>query len=67
MGDLLNLRRARKARERAQKARLADANRLAFGRTKDERRASEAQSALERARLEAHRLEAAGPTPTQDA
>ena len=59
MGEVLNLRRARKARERAEKAQAADANRIAFGRAKVERRASEAQNELERARLDAHRLERA--------
>lgn len=57
MGEVLNLRRARKARERAEKAQDGEANRIAFGRTKAERRASEAQNNLERARLDAHRLE----------
>jgi hypothetical protein len=57
MGELLNLRRARKARERAAKDQLAEANRLAFGRSRAERQASEAQMDLERARLDAHRLE----------
>jgi hypothetical protein len=64
MGEVLNLRRARKARQRAEKAREAEANRVAFGRAEAERRASEAQNDLERARLEAHRLEP--PTPAQD-
>jgi Domain of unknown function (DUF4169) len=57
MGEVLNLRRARKARDRAEKDRAAEANRIAFGRTKSERRGSEAQNDLERARLDAHRLE----------
>ncbi len=57
MGELINLRRARKTRERAAKDQVAEANRLAFGRTKAERRASEAQMDLDRARLDAHRLE----------
>jgi len=57
MGEVLNLRRARKARERSAKAQAGEANRIAFGRTKAERRASEAQNELERAWLEAHRLE----------
>jgi hypothetical protein len=57
MGEVLNLRRARKARQRAEKAREAEASRVAFGRAKAERRASEAQNDLERARLDAHRLE----------
>lgn len=62
MGEVLNLRRARKARERSEKAQAAEANRIAFGRTKAERRASEAQNELERARLEAHCLE---PVPKE--
>ena len=57
MGEVLNLRRARKAREKSEKAQAGEANRIAFGRTKAERRASEAQNELERTRLEAHRLE----------
>jgi capsule polysaccharide export protein KpsE/RkpR len=63
MGELLNLRRARKARERAAKDQLAEANRLAFGRTKAERQASSAQTDLERARLDAHRLEPLSDAP----
>jgi Domain of unknown function (DUF4169) len=57
MGEVLNLRRARKARDRAEKDRAAEANRIAFGRSKAERLASEAQNDLERSRLDAHRLE----------
>jgi Domain of unknown function (DUF4169) len=57
MGELHNLRRARKARDRAEKDRAAEANRIAFGRTKSERRGTEAQNDLEGARLDAHRLE----------
>lgn len=37
MAEIINLRRARKAKARADAARQADANRLAFGRTKAER------------------------------
>ncbi|ARN82966.1 DUF4169 family protein [Methylocystis bryophila] len=59
MGEVVNLRGARKARERAEKAREAEANRVAFGRTKAERRLSDAQAFLERARLEGHRLDQA--------
>ncbi len=57
MGEVLNLRRARKAQDRAEKDRAAEANRIAFGRIKSARRASEAQNDLERARFDAHRLE----------
>jgi hypothetical protein len=37
MGELVNLRQARKARDRKLRATEADANRVAFGRTKAER------------------------------
>lgn len=37
MGDIVNLRRARKDRKRETSAKEAEANRLAFGRTKRER------------------------------
>ncbi len=40
MGEIVNLRRARKAKARAVAAAQADANRLAFGRTKAERKAT---------------------------
>jgi hypothetical protein len=37
VAEIINLRRARKAKARADAARQADANRLAFGRTRAER------------------------------
>lgn len=37
MGDIINLRLARKAKVRAEKERVASANRVKFGRTKAER------------------------------
>ena len=48
MGEIINLRRARKARVRREAGVVADANRAAFGRTKAER----ARDAEERARGE---------------
>ncbi|WP_375196296.1 DUF4169 family protein [Sphingobium sp.] len=39
MGEIVNLRQARKVRARAEKARQAEANRVKFGRTKGERTA----------------------------
>lgn len=48
MAEIINLRRARKARDRVAAAKVADANRAKFGRTKAEREA-EAQA---RARAE---------------
>ncbi len=46
MGDIINLRQARKTRARADKARVAEVNRARFGRTK----AQKATDALESAR-----------------
>ncbi|MCG5243739.1 DUF4169 family protein [Azospirillum doebereinerae] len=37
MGDVVNLNRFRKTRERAERAKEADANRVRFGRTKAEK------------------------------
>jgi hypothetical protein len=37
MGEVVNLRQARKARRRGEKEKLAEANRLAFGRQKAEK------------------------------
>ena len=55
MGDLVNLRRARKDRARREKEETAQANRVAFGRTKAERQLTDAQKRLEAAKLDAHR------------
>jgi hypothetical protein len=57
MADIINLRRARKAKTRADAAVQADANRLKHGQTKAEktvRRAAEKRAAKT---LDAHRLE----------
>jgi hypothetical protein len=43
VGDVVNLRRARKARERAEQDLRADANRRRFGRTKAERDQTETE------------------------
>lgn len=57
MGDVVNLRRARKDRARREKEAQAQENRVAFGRSKHERAATAAQNALESGRLDAHRRE----------
>ena len=57
MGDVISLRRARKRLERAQAAKQAETNRIAFGRAKSERVLSEAERALAERRLEGHRLD----------
>lgn len=56
MGDVVNLRRARKARDRASAEAQAEQNRITFGRTKAERKLTEAEKALAERRLEGHRL-----------
>lgn len=57
MAEVINLRRARKARDRADAARVAAANRAKFGRTRAEREAdaagrAKAEHALDGARLD---------------
>jgi hypothetical protein len=67
MAEIVNLRRARKEKDRRERAAAADANRLAFGRPKAERALVAASERLERERLEAHRLEGAATTHERDA
>ncbi|MGV7031837.1 DUF4169 family protein [Methylobacterium symbioticum] len=57
MGEVINLRQARKARERAAKEALATENRIAFGRPKKARTLQEKRKVLEETRHEGHRLE----------
>lgn len=58
MAEIVNLRRARKARDRAEAEARASQNRITFGRTKAEREQTEAEKALQASRLEGHRLDA---------
>jgi hypothetical protein len=58
MGEIVNLRRARKAKKRTESERTAEANRVAFGRTRDERTSSERQKALAARKLDGHFLRA---------
>ncbi len=57
MGDVVNLRRARKDRARAQAGKKADANRVAFGRTKAEKALTGAEREIAERQLEGHRLD----------
>ncbi len=57
MGDLINLRRARKDRARADSSSQADAKRLAFGRTKADKSLTRAQRDLAERRVDGHRME----------
>ncbi|HLW92455.1 MAG TPA: DUF4169 family protein [Roseiarcus sp.] len=58
MGEVANLRKIRKRRAKAAAENAASANRLAFGRGKDERRRSELEKAAAERSLDAHRLQA---------
>lgn len=61
MGEIVNLRRARKEQGRRKREAAAQANRVRCGRTKAERDLAGASAALERAKLDAHRLEGGEP------
>ncbi|AWN41891.1 DUF4169 family protein [Methylobacterium durans] len=56
MGEIINLRQARKSRARAAKAEEAAQNRVLFGRPKTAKTLAEARKSLERDRHEGHRL-----------
>ena len=60
MAEIVNLRRARKARALADKEALAAENRVKHGRSKPERERLEAEAKLKAERLENHRLKPAG-------
>jgi Domain of unknown function (DUF4169) len=55
MADIVNLRRARKDKARAEKEARATENRVKFGRTSEEKRLAEARERLAERQLEAHR------------
>lgn len=59
MGDVVNLRLARKRMARAERERAADENRIRHGRTKTERSTAEAADERLRRLHEAHRREPA--------
>ena len=55
MAEIINLRQARKAKARTVKEADAAANRAKFGRTKAEKDAEAAQTALDVAKLDGHK------------
>ena len=55
MAEIVNLRQARKQKARAEKEARADANRIAFGRTKAEKKQTQAEQDLEKSRLDQHK------------
>ena len=56
MGDIVNLRRARKGKQRLREEAEAVANRVAFGLAKSTKKKLQADKDLAARRLEAHRL-----------
>lgn len=65
MGDLVNLRTARKRRDRAEHAKAAEDNRILHGRPKAERLAARVIHEREAAAHEAHRREPAAALPAE--
>jgi hypothetical protein len=57
MGDVVNLKRARKARERTRKQATAAANRSRFGREAPERKAAEHEQAKAVREHDGHKLD----------
>ena len=58
MAEIVNLRRARKAKARSEAEAQAAQNRIEFGRTKAERKLTAAEKTLQATRLDGHRLDA---------
>jgi hypothetical protein len=57
MGDLVNLKRFKKRAEREETAKQAEANRIAFGRTKSERAQDQQRASRAEALLSQHRID----------
>ena len=60
MADIINLRQARKVKARADKERVAEANRAKFGRTKADRESGRLEEARRERQLEGCRREEPG-------
>lgn len=67
MSDVVNLRRFRKRRQRAEKERAAEANRISHGRTRAERSLTTALNDAERRRHEAGRIDRTSSPDEPDA
>ena len=65
MAEIINLRRARKSRSRAEREDRAASNRLKFGRLRADRATSEADKRVADRHLDGHRLSEA-PEPVRD-
>jgi hypothetical protein len=66
MGEIVNLRRARKRKLRDNSAAQAAAHRLKFGLSRADQEAAEKIRDLDRARLDGCRRDVAGPAPDDE-
>jgi hypothetical protein len=66
MGEIVNLRRARKAKTRAASVTEAAANRTEFGQGRAAREAAQAARDLETRRLDAHKRESSDVSPDEN-
>jgi hypothetical protein len=66
MAEIVNLRRARKAKSRADAEQKAAENRTRFGRSKAERESAKANTVLDTRRLDAHRRRSDEPEDKSD-
>lgn len=62
MGDVINLRQARKRRDKTAASRLAEQNRAKFGRTKAERQAQQAEAERLTRQVDGARRDLSGET-----
>ncbi len=65
MGEILNLRMARKRKARAEREAEAAKNRVAHGLNRAEKQLAESRRALQIARLDAHRRSKHGPLDSE--
>lgn len=66
MGEIVNLRQARKRRDREAREIEADANRIKHGLSKAEKALSSARRDHDARKLDGHRLEPGAPAPEND-
>lgn len=66
MGEIVNLRRARKAKDRRDAESAAAVNRAAFGRSRTEKQGERAERELETRQLDGHRRTIDGATTEPD-
>jgi hypothetical protein len=64
--EIVNLRQARKQKQRQTKAKTAESNRQKFGRTKAERDADRRRRDMLEKQVDGHKLDGPAPTPPGD-